>query len=273
MSDEGLIKLLDEVQARIGCEYERNEVNPHNRMLADVRALSAELRKRVAADTPHRLHQAEERLSDTSIPDDSEVEDDYVAWCTYTYNSEGGTKTIVTCDSDAKGAFKVYPASALRSARQSAGVERDALLTVLGKARFLADEGSAREFDDATERVKSIAEVLRAEGGNAKVNQDTETDRASLWARAIEAAAELVTKAVDGKLSRLDELSLVSDIRALASTRESARTIEIQEVLKAAVFALNSYKHGNASPDLADEVIGRIELLMKFFPSPPKVRG
>lgn len=34
--------------------------------------------------------------------------DDYVAWCTYTYNSEGGIQTIVTCDSDAKGAFKVY---------------------------------------------------------------------------------------------------------------------------------------------------------------------
>lgn len=35
----------------------------------------------------------------------------YVAWCRYKYNSEGGIQSIVTCDSDAKGAFKVYPAA------------------------------------------------------------------------------------------------------------------------------------------------------------------
>src|ERR1043165_8676995 len=34
--------------------------------------------------------------------------DNYVAWCRYTYDESGGIKTIVTCDSDAKGAFKVY---------------------------------------------------------------------------------------------------------------------------------------------------------------------
>lgn len=38
-------------------------------------------------------------------------ENDYVAWCRYTYNSEGGIQSIVTCDSDAKGAFKVYRAA------------------------------------------------------------------------------------------------------------------------------------------------------------------
>lgn len=39
--------------------------------------------------------------------DDARVED-YVAWCRYTYDESGGIKSIVTCDSDAKGAFKVY---------------------------------------------------------------------------------------------------------------------------------------------------------------------
>lgn len=34
--------------------------------------------------------------------------DDYVAWCRYIYNDGGGIQSIVTCDSDAKGAFKVY---------------------------------------------------------------------------------------------------------------------------------------------------------------------
>lgn len=38
-------------------------------------------------------------------------EDDYVAWCRYKYNPEGGIESIVTCDSDAKGAFKVYRAA------------------------------------------------------------------------------------------------------------------------------------------------------------------
>jgi hypothetical protein len=44
------------------------------------------------------------------LPTQSAESDDYVAWCTYTYNEEGGIQTIVTCDSDAKGAFKVYRA-------------------------------------------------------------------------------------------------------------------------------------------------------------------
>lgn len=34
--------------------------------------------------------------------------DDYVAWCRYTYNDQGGIQTIKTCNSDSKGAFKVY---------------------------------------------------------------------------------------------------------------------------------------------------------------------
>lgn len=37
--------------------------------------------------------------------------DDYVAWCRYKYNAEGGIQTVVTCDSDAEGAFKVYRAT------------------------------------------------------------------------------------------------------------------------------------------------------------------
>lgn len=43
--------------------------------------------------------------------------DDYVAWCRYTYDEGGGIKTIVTCDSDAKGAFKVYRGSEERRGR------------------------------------------------------------------------------------------------------------------------------------------------------------
>ena len=34
--------------------------------------------------------------------------DNYVAWCRYTFDDSGGIKSIVTCDSNAKGAFKVY---------------------------------------------------------------------------------------------------------------------------------------------------------------------
>lgn len=34
--------------------------------------------------------------------------DDYVAWCRYLYDEAGGIQSIETCDSDAKGAFKVY---------------------------------------------------------------------------------------------------------------------------------------------------------------------
>lgn len=41
-----------------------------------------------------------------------EGEDDYVAWCRYTYDGNGGIQTIKTCDSDAKGAFKVYTRTA-----------------------------------------------------------------------------------------------------------------------------------------------------------------
>lgn len=38
----------------------------------------------------------------------TQSEDSYVAWCRYTYDESGGIRSIVTCDSDAKGAFKVY---------------------------------------------------------------------------------------------------------------------------------------------------------------------
>jgi hypothetical protein len=34
--------------------------------------------------------------------------DNYVAWCRYTYDESGGIKSIVTCNSNAKGAFKVW---------------------------------------------------------------------------------------------------------------------------------------------------------------------
>ena len=36
--------------------------------------------------------------------------DNYVAWCHYTHNHIGGIESIETCDSDAKGAFRVYAA-------------------------------------------------------------------------------------------------------------------------------------------------------------------
>jgi hypothetical protein len=35
---------------------------------------------------------------------------EHVAWCRYTYDQAGSIKSIATCDSDAKGAFKVYAA-------------------------------------------------------------------------------------------------------------------------------------------------------------------
>jgi hypothetical protein len=35
-------------------------------------------------------------------------ENDYVAWCRYRYDESGSIRDIVTCDSDAKGAFKVW---------------------------------------------------------------------------------------------------------------------------------------------------------------------
>lgn len=38
---------------------------------------------------------------------DASPDDDYIAWCTYSHH-EDGTTTISTCDSDTKGAFKVY---------------------------------------------------------------------------------------------------------------------------------------------------------------------
>jgi hypothetical protein len=47
-------------------------------------------------------------------------EDDYVAWCRYTYDESGSIKSIVTCDSDAKGAFKVYRAVPDSTARANA---------------------------------------------------------------------------------------------------------------------------------------------------------
>jgi hypothetical protein len=34
----------------------------------------------------------------------------HVAWCRYTYDESGCIESIATCDSDAKGAFKVYAA-------------------------------------------------------------------------------------------------------------------------------------------------------------------
>jgi hypothetical protein len=45
-----------------------------------------------------------------SVSDSSRGAENYVAWCRYT------TESIVTCDSDAQGAFKVYrwPASRIR---------------------------------------------------------------------------------------------------------------------------------------------------------------
>lgn len=61
---------------------------------------------------------------------DSRVgEDDYVAWCRYTYDSDGSIKTIVTCDSDAKGAFKVYRARPDLHREAPAGAEQQGVDT------------------------------------------------------------------------------------------------------------------------------------------------
>ena len=46
----------------------------------------------------------------------AEWTDDYVAWCRYKFENERGTE-IITCDSDAEGAFKVYRHSGLASHR------------------------------------------------------------------------------------------------------------------------------------------------------------
>lgn len=45
------------------------------------------------------------------------MSDDYVAWCRYIFNESGGIETIETCDSDAKGAFKVYRAPVATTSR------------------------------------------------------------------------------------------------------------------------------------------------------------
>lgn len=48
--------------------------------------------------------------------------DNHVAWCRYTYDESGSIASIVTCDSDAKGAFKVYRALAAHNSRPQCGV-------------------------------------------------------------------------------------------------------------------------------------------------------
>lgn len=67
--------------------------------------------------------------SPAAIRDEAET-DNYVAWCRYTYDAAGSIKSIVTCDSDAKGAFRVYRASVAttpRSALAKAAAEEIAL--------------------------------------------------------------------------------------------------------------------------------------------------
>jgi hypothetical protein len=39
-----------------------------------------------------------------------QTEDNYVAWCCYIYNESGGIQSIRTCNSNSKGAFRVYKA-------------------------------------------------------------------------------------------------------------------------------------------------------------------
>jgi hypothetical protein len=87
-----------------GREGAAKEIRDTILCLSDDEDRNAELFARVAAlATP-----------DTPSPVDHEKQaregDDYVAWCRYTYDNSGSIKSIVTCDSDAKGAFKVYRA-------------------------------------------------------------------------------------------------------------------------------------------------------------------
>lgn len=53
-----------------------------------------------------------DRRHDAEI--DQFIANEHIAWCRYLYDEAGGIRSIVTCDSDAKGAFKVYrhPAAA-----------------------------------------------------------------------------------------------------------------------------------------------------------------
>lgn len=95
-------------------------------------------------------------------------ENDYVAWCRYTYNSEGGIQSIVTCDSHAKGAFKVYRASPpdfeqlqrLRDWKESA-------MTLLSRYDSIAEMFGGKLGSSKIDNLERAVERLRSAARNA----------------------------------------------------------------------------------------------------------
>ena len=78
--------------------------SPELKRLCEQSAREVKLVGSVSASTSLEMIAHMRRLEETLRG----VSDDYVAWCCYTYDESGGIKSIVTCDSDAKGAFRVY---------------------------------------------------------------------------------------------------------------------------------------------------------------------
>lgn len=88
-------------------------------------------------------------------------EGEYVAWCRYTHDNEGSIRTIVTCDSDAKDAFKVYraPVSAIQSApTESARKAADEIALYYAEIEKLAgfDSKDYWSIGAVSERVAAI---------------------------------------------------------------------------------------------------------------------